>query len=73
MIVVSITKIIFKVQVRKFCSVLKPAETIAAAHFYGSWPQVQCIFTYPYKQDYKLISPVMLWGMGKPLKAWAYN
>lgn len=39
--------------------------------FYGSWPQVQCIFTYPYKQGNTSISPSMLWGMGKHLKAWA--
>lgn len=33
MIVIGITKINFKVQVRKCCSILKPAEIIAAAHF----------------------------------------
>lgn len=33
MIVIGITKITFKVQVRKCCSILKPAEIIAAAHF----------------------------------------
>lgn len=33
MIVIGITKVVFQVQVGKCCSILKPAETIAATHF----------------------------------------